>query len=142
MDTNIEKFNKYWETVEKETLSCVRRQMKTRFFDIADVNHDFQRSCSEWFRGKLAPSIWYQELVESHPAKASAFKDCIMRIQLKDVSISRPNGFWTYLLTMLSLPVVFLCLDYVTDWALLGETVFTIGLPFWSGLPVKSSTAL
>lgn len=139
MDSCIEKFNKRWDAVEQETLSSVRRQMKAPVFDISEIIRDFQRSCDEWFRGKLGPSIWYQNLVESRPEKASVFKDDVMCIQLKEVCIPKPRVFWIYLLTILSLPAVFFVLDYVTDWALLGRMVFAIGIAVlvWTACKTK-----
>lgn len=142
MSTNIEKFNRRWETVEKETLSSVRRQFKAHVFDITEVNHDFRMSCNEWFQGKLSASIWYKELMESNSEKASAFKESIAHFELKEAKKSRPNGFWVYLLTLLSLPFVFLVIGYITEWELLGKAVFSIGFSVlvWTACNLKYNT--
>lgn len=128
MEDNIDIFNKRWNAIESETLSAVRKQLTAYSFNQSEVNRNFQKSCDEWFNGKLGPSIWYKNLRETQPEKSQTFKDYILRIRLYGTEMSKPSKWWAYLSTTLSLPITYFTVDYVTDWTLLGQSVFTIGI--------------
>lgn len=135
MDKTIDLFNKRWVDIEKEVLSSVRRQLKAYDFDNSEVNRDFQKSCNEWFNGKLAPSIWFKKFSSLQPEKASSFKSYIENVILEGIEISKPKSLWAYFATALSLPITYGVLDYVTEWEFLSKCVFAIGFAvlLWAG---------
>lgn len=136
MDKTIDLFNKRWMDIKKEVLSSVRRQLKAYDFDNSEINHDFQKSCNEWFNGKLAPSIWFKEFSILQPDKASSFKSYIENVQLEGIEISKPKSLWAYCATALSLPITYVVLDHITEWEFLSKFVFAIGFSvlLWAGL--------
>lgn len=124
---NIDNFNNRWIAIEKEVLSSVRRQMKEPSFDNSIICLDYKKACNEWFNGKLAPSIWFKELTNSEPEKATKFRDYINSLQLDDKEVSKPNRLWAPFFTVLSVPVAYLVLNKITDWEFMGKSVFSIG---------------
>lgn len=127
MSNVLEEFHKRWNVIERECLSSVRRQIGVVCFDLTEINRDFQKSCKEWFEGKLSPYLWYDNLCQSNPEKAREFKEYIKNIRLNDVNVSKPSKLWAYITTVLTLPITYFGADYVTNWELLGKAVFSIG---------------
>lgn len=127
MDNIEEALIKRWKAIEGETLSSVRRQLELPYFDMAILEHDFHKSCNEWFHGKMAPALWFSDLEESDPAKAKAFKECVDSLCLNSHETTKPNKLWAIAITALSIPVVYGALEYITNWQILGKSVFTIG---------------
>lgn len=128
MDNNIDIFNKRWMAIEKEVLSSVRRQMKEHSFDNSTIAHDYKKACNEWFNGKLAPSIWFKELTNSEPEKANKFRDYINNLQLEGKEVLKQNRLCDFFFTALSVPVSYLVLNKITEWEILGKSVFSIGI--------------
>lgn len=142
MDNTIELFNKRWNIVEKECLSSVRRQLSYPVFDISMVNNDLQKSCDEWFEGKLAAALWFEELTQSNPNKAHSFCKYVKALRLTEVKMSEPSKAWAYILTAVSLPITYLVTDVVLGWGLMGKIVSSIGISVlvWSASKVKTTS--
>ena len=127
MENKIEVFRKRWDTVTNETLSSVRRQLQNGTFDVSVVNRDFRESCAEWFDGKLAPRIWFQQMEEENSEVAQNFKKYVTGIRIGEVSVLKPAQGWSYVVTALSLPVCYFVLGWLTEMGMVSKAGFTIG---------------
>lgn len=136
---NLELFDKRWEYIEKVALSSVRRQLEMYSFDLSEVNNDLQRACNEWFSGKLAPAIWYEDFVQNQSQKAKTFKAYAKSIRLNMVEYHKPNSLWAYCVTAVSLPITYFGIGQITSWELLGKVVCSIGtgVLVWSACQAK-----
>lgn len=132
MEKDIEIFTRRWNTIEKEVLSSVRKQLKAYSFDESKINYNFQKSCDEWFEGRLAPSIWYKELSTVQPSKAEAFRDYIKNVKFIKKESSKPSTTLVEIISSM-ITIVFGILayyfaDYYTGWNLLGIILFSISI--------------
>ena len=128
MNKNIDIFQKRWNAVTNETLSSVRRQLQNVTFDHSLVDMDFHSSCSEWFDGKLAPHVWFQQLAEEQPDVAQKFKKYITEIRLHEQSIPQPSQWGSLAVTALMLPLCYLVLSWITEMRFVSKAVFSIGI--------------
>lgn len=127
MSNNIDVFKKRWNAVTNETLSSVRRQLQNVVFDNSLVNMDFRDACAEWFDGKLAPHIWFQQLAEEQPEVAQKFKKYVTGIRLNEQSIPQPSQRGSSAVTALALPLCYFVLSKITEMGFVSKSVFSIG---------------
>jgi Flp pilus assembly protein TadB len=127
MENYVEVFQKRWNTITNETLSSVRRQLKNYTFDISEVNRDFHRSCNEWFDGKLAPRLWYQQLEEENPEVAQEFRNYVTGIKINEQTVNKPSQWGSYVATALSLPACYCLLSLISNMGFVSKAVFSIG---------------
>lgn len=127
MKTNINAFLKRWDILSRETLSAVRSEYNAYSFDIQAVDKAFQRACDEWFDGSLGPSVWYKELSSERPEIARRFKEYVKGIRFTSESISKPSNVWSYVTTLLSLPVCYGLLEWLTEMGRISKVLTTIG---------------
>lgn len=98
---NINEFEKHWKVFSTTIESLLIKQLRAGRPNISFINEEIKTSVKKWNQDSAIEGVWYNELKENNPEKASKFIQQINSVELKSTPYKKPSIFGNYIIITL-----------------------------------------